>query len=120
MCYCYDTEESRRDTGLESIHNIFQSRSGTQIPRVQGAYIDSYKTEGHIIGNHGGAAMIVVFKNEIAGITSVPVVEATAYAAQTHKVHMESHKKVFLGWRVPCLGITVVGESDLISQQRTA
>ena len=42
----------------------------------------------------------------------IPAVELTAYAAHSHKGAMnhDDSQAVFKGWRVPCLGLTVVGK----------
>ncbi|KAG5637635.1 hypothetical protein H0H81_003860 [Sphagnurus paluster] len=60
------------------------------------------------LGAHGGACFVTRFRNDLCA-NSIPVVEATAYVAQTHVTRMEPYAAVFNGWRVPCLGLTVVG-----------
>ncbi|EDR05855.1 uncharacterized protein LACBIDRAFT_329299 [Laccaria bicolor S238N-H82] len=47
--------------------------------------------------------------NKITEITSIPHIEATAYFAQLNIA--SAHGPQFIGrWRVPCLGITVIGD----------
>ncbi|KAI9455121.1 hypothetical protein F5148DRAFT_1227094 [Russula earlei] len=47
-------------------------------------------------------------KIELADVRSIPVVELAGSAAHSQKIAMERHRNVFLGWRVPCLGLTTV------------
>ena len=51
------------------------------IPPLAATSIFSYRSDGL----HGGAVCVTEFKNEIHGISSIPYVEATAYAAQMHR-----------------------------------
>ena len=74
------------------------------IPPLAATSIFSYRSDGL----HGGAVCVTEFKNEIHGISLVPYVEATAYAVQTHTAMIPA---LFQGWRLPCLGLTIVGES---------
>jgi len=105
----YVDEDARRNDGLKIIHDILTSRSDAgNIPPLAATSIFSYRSDGHMVGLHGGAVCVTEFKNEIHGIPSIPHVEAAPYAAQTHRTVIPA---VFRGWRVPCLGITIVGES---------
>jgi len=42
-----------------------------------------------------------------------PVVELTSYVAHSHTSAMKHYESVFRNWRVPCLGITVVGKLNI-------
>ena len=105
----YPKEDARRNEGLKIINDILTSRSDAgNIPPLAASSILNYRSDGHMVGPHGGAVCVTEFKNEIQCISSVPYVEATAYAALTHTAVIPA---LFRGWRVPCLGLTIVGES---------
>ncbi|KAI9453758.1 hypothetical protein F5148DRAFT_1232032 [Russula earlei] len=44
----------------------------------------------------------------LADVRSITMVELAGFAAHSQKIAMERHRNVFLGWRVPCLGLTTV------------
>ena len=63
----------------------------------------------HNVAARRSAGTITEFKNKIMGITSILEIEATAYFAQLNIA--SNYGPEFIGqWRVPCLGITVIGE----------
>jgi len=41
------------------------------------------------------------------------LVELVSCVAHSHAQSIQSHKDMYMGWRVPCLGLTVVGELDV-------
>ena len=105
----YMKENARRNEGLKIINDILTSHSDAgNIPPLAVSSILNYRSDSHMVGSHGGAVCVTEFKNEIHSILSVPYVEATAYAAQTHMAVIPA---LFRGWRVPCLGLTIVGKS---------
>ena len=71
------------------------------------------RSEAHYDRSHDAASCAIQFKNELIGITSMPMIELAGYAAHSHKGAMERHREVFSSWRVPCLGLTVVGKLDI-------
>jgi len=82
----YVDEDARRNDGLKIIHDILTSRSDAgNIPPLAATSIFSYRSDDHMVGLHGGAVCVTEFKNEIHGISSIPHVETTACAAQTHR-----------------------------------
>jgi len=96
----YLKEDARRNEGLKIINNILTSRSDAgDIPPLAASSILNYRSDGHMVGSHGGAVCVTEFKNEIHGISSVPYVEATTYAAQTHTAMIPALSQ---GWRLPC------------------
>jgi len=62
------------------------------------------------VGKHGGAGIITEFRNRAANNNAIAEVEMAGYVAHLHLKGMEVHKELFERWRVPCLGMTVVGE----------
>jgi hypothetical protein len=65
------------------------------------ASVGTVHSNGHYDGPHKAASCVVVFKNELVDISSMPMVELTGYVAHSHGQAMESFKEVFNGWRVP-------------------
>ena len=105
----YLKEDTRRNEGLKIINDILTSHSDAgYIPLLAASSILNYRSDGHMVGPHGSTVCITEFKNKIHSISSVPYIEATAYAAQTHTAVIPA---LFRGWRVPCLGLTIVGDS---------
>jgi len=79
-------KDARRNNGLKIIHNILMSCSDAgNIPPLATISIFSYRSDGYMVGLHGGAVCVTEFKNEIHGISSIPYVEATAYVAQMYR-----------------------------------
>ena len=78
------------------------------------AFIDTVHTD-HYDRPHGAASCIVEFKDELVDTKSFPAVELAGYAARSaiNKKNSEKGKEVFLGWRVRCLGLTIVGKLTL-------
>jgi len=105
----YLKEDTRRNEGLKIINNILMSHSDVgDISLLAASSILNYRSDGHMVGLYGGAVCVTEFKNEIHSISSVPYIEATAYATQMHTAVIPA---LFQGWRVPCLGLTIVSES---------
>ena len=112
MTKYFDNEDARRDAGLPLVDRIFSARRGTTIPGLHASAIGSAKSDGHNVGNHGAGTLVVEFKNWITDITCLPQVELTCYFARliANQMGDTAHRQIFLGWRVPCLGLTIVGK----------
>jgi len=110
MCRFYENADRRRDAALPPLNRIFSARSGTPIPEMHASTIGSVRTDGHNVGKHGGGGMVTVFKNRAANNTAIAEVELVGYVAHLYAKGMEVHRELFERWRVPCLGLTVVGE----------
>ncbi len=106
----FDTEDERRDVGLKCLNKIFAARRGTVIPPISAAAIGSIRSNGHNIADHGPGTVGVEFKNSITGISSLPAVELTGYVA---RLDSRMDQQLYEGWRVPCLGLTIVGKLDI-------
>ncbi|KAI0252130.1 hypothetical protein BJV78DRAFT_1352562 [Lactifluus subvellereus] len=108
MANIYDNEADRREEGLRALNKILSLRGGG-VNKPMAASIGTCRSGGHYDGPHEAASCVIVFKNELVDISAMPMVELTTYAAHSHKQAMERSREVFSGWRVPCLGLTVVG-----------
>jgi len=107
MTRIYPDEDSRRTDGLLALNNILSLRGSNN--KLMAASIGSVRSDGHFDGPLGSAACVVQFKNELCGSGGIPIVELTSYVAHSHKSAMKNFEEVFRSWRVPCLGLTVVG-----------
>ncbi|KAF8338646.1 hypothetical protein F5887DRAFT_1235893 [Amanita rubescens] len=106
----FESKDGRRDQGLPLLNAIFSCRK-ENAPTFLALRADSfcsYRSDGHNLAAHQSAGTIVQFRNKIAGITSVPEIEAVAYVAQLN-IASRYRSKLFSRWRVPCLGLTVIG-----------
>ena len=106
----YRDEAARRETGLSCFRRIFSAHKGIQIPRLEASSIGS---ASHITGPHDAAIFDVQFKNEITGISAIPHIELACYVARLNAKGMKERRQLYLQWRVPCLGLTIVGELDI-------
>jgi hypothetical protein len=112
MSKYFEKEHQHRDNGLHQLNLIFHAREGTSIPPISASAISPVISDGHNITGEvdGGTTSIVVeFKNSQAQISAVPQAEAVGYVGHLHK---RLAKEAFLQWRVPCLGLTIVGKLD--------
>ena len=110
MCQFYENEDRRRDATLPTLNRIFSARSGTPIPAPHASAIGSVKTYDHNVGENGGGGVVTEVKNRAANYNAIAEVEVAGYVAHLHASGMEEHRELFERWRVPCLGLTVVGE----------
>jgi hypothetical protein len=108
MTQIYAFEEDRRTDGLPALNDILSLRGSND--KLMAASIGAVHTDGHFNGPLDAAACIVEFKNDLGGSGAIPVVELTSYVAHSHAAAMKRFEVAFRNWRVPCLGLTVVGE----------
>jgi hypothetical protein len=107
----YFTEENhRRDAALKCLNVIFEARSGIKIPPLSAAAFGSVRSAGHNIVVHGSGSIAVEFKNSMAGISALPAVELTGYVA---RLDSRMDGQLYERWKVPCLGLTIVGTLDI-------
>ncbi|KAF8804084.1 hypothetical protein BYT27DRAFT_7108055, partial [Phlegmacium glaucopus] len=109
MCLFYDNEDEQRTATLPALDRIFSARTGTTIPSLHAAAIGSVRSDGHNVAKHGGGALVAEFKNQSAGNKAIAEVELTGYVARLHATGMKEHQDLFERWKVPSLGLTVVG-----------
>ncbi|KAI6006859.1 hypothetical protein EDD15DRAFT_2514757 [Pisolithus albus] len=103
----YPNEDFRREAVLPYLNRIFKARRGIEIPPLHAPAIGSVRSGVHNDAPHGTGTMVVVFRNSLAGIDAIPEVELTGYVAHLNVKGI--HRKLYLGWRVPCLGLIIVG-----------
>jgi hypothetical protein len=113
MTTFHQTEDERKTAGVRALNVILSLESHN---RLSPASVDSSCiSNGHYNGPHDAISCIVEIKNELVDISSIPLVELTSFVAHSHAQAMKCHQALYLGWRVPCLGITVVGKLDTVS-----
>jgi hypothetical protein len=112
MCHYYDHEDTRRDAAHPILNRIFAARSGVEIPTIHMDAIGSVKSDGHVLWENGVVTLVTRFKNQALGDNGVvaPDVELVRSITHLHAKQMQVDEELFLGWRVPCLGLTFVGE----------
>lgn len=109
MTLFYQREDDRKIEGLRALNAILSLGSHN---RLSASSVDSTRiqSDGHYNGPHGAISCIVEIKNELVDISSIPLVELINHVAHSHAQAMKRHQALYLGWRVPCLGITIVGK----------
>ncbi|KAI5994697.1 hypothetical protein EDD15DRAFT_2165643 [Pisolithus albus] len=105
----YAYEDLQREAVLPYLNRIFKARRDIQIPSLHASAIGSVGSDGPNDADYGSGTMVVEFKNRITGISAIPEVELTSYVARLNLRGMEVHRKLHLGWRVPYLGLIIVG-----------
>ena len=106
MCGFFDVEHQRRDAGLEALDKIFAARKDGSRTKPKAGPVGAVTTDGHYTGDHGVATIVYEFKNWSTGISAIPEVELVGCFA--HSVAQGVSKKLD-GWRVPGIGVTIVG-----------
>jgi hypothetical protein len=104
MTVIYNNDDDRMRECLRALDEIFSLDSHNELMATDidcGAYYD---------GPHGAVSCIAVIKNELVDINSIPVVELTSHVARLHDQSMMRLEDPYGGWRVPYLGLTVVGK----------
>ncbi|TFK18037.1 hypothetical protein FA15DRAFT_731608 [Coprinopsis marcescibilis] len=109
MSCFYPTENDRRDAALPHLNGIFSAHVGATIPSVHPAFIGTAGSDGHSVGRHGQPLNVIEIKNEQAGIQALPQIEAAAYVGRLHNSMMPAARVLLEQWRMPCLGITIIG-----------
>jgi hypothetical protein len=115
MAGYFNKEEERRDAALPCLNCIFSARRGVTIPPLYTSAIGSVRTDGHNTATHGAGTMTVEFKNWTTGISSLPQIEVVGHVARLNATGMndDARRQLYLQWRVPCVGLTIVGELDV-------
>ena len=111
----FDKEDGRRDAALPCLTRIFSARRGIKIPPLHVAAIGSVRTDVHNTATHGAGTMVVKFKNWSTGVSALPQVELACDVARLNATGMDEDnacRQLYLRWRVPCVGLTIVGELD--------
>ena len=111
MTNFHDDEYTMKKGGIFTLNKIMSLGDH----KLMSAGIDSSDAhmDGHCNGPHGAVSCIVKFKNELVDTHSIPLVELTSCVARSHARAMNHHRELYMGWRVPCLGITIVGKPDI-------
>ncbi len=106
--------EEWASTGLHYLMRIFTTRRGTPIPQIQAGNIGSIRSDGHNIAANGTSSIVIKFKNTLIRDTALPQIELVGYVAHlnTTQMNVDEARQLYLQWRAPCLGLTIVGELD--------
>ncbi|KZT02182.1 uncharacterized protein LAESUDRAFT_763121 [Laetiporus sulphureus 93-53] len=121
MCLYYADDLARMNAGLRFLQKIFNDGRECDIndPNpdpdcicVRRADADgNSKTDGNSVCVTGAADLMFKFKNE-QGTSGDPVPEGVSYIAHFHRMAVEEssvNEKLYSGWRVPSLLVTVAG-----------
>ena len=108
----FNNEDDQRDAALPCLDCIFSVRGGITIPKLAAAAIGS---DGYNIATHGTGTMAVKVKNWSTGTTSLPQIELVCYIVRLDARGMDDNirRQLYLQWRVPCLGLTIIGELNV-------
>jgi hypothetical protein len=113
----FKDENDRRDAALLRLDRIFSARTGVIIPSLRATAIGSVRSDGHNIAAHGVGAMVVELKNWITGINAIPQIEIVGPVSRLNTTTIElsdSCRDLYSRWRMPCVGLTIVGESGFL------
>ena len=112
----FDLELDRMNEGLGHLQQIFIARRHLKIPLIEAANVGvgSAISDGHNIAENHATSIVVEFKNWHAGNDSLPQIEIVGYIGRLNTVLSGKSPDLFKRWNVPCLGLTIVGESDTL------
>ena len=119
MAEFYRTDAERRGAFLDHLERMFRARrdphavgeiivvrEDTSIARLLGT-----ASAGHTDGAHGAMVFCTECKNELSNISCEPSAELVSRVARSFKERLDGeHRALFHGWRVPALGVTLIGE----------
>ena len=119
MAEFYRTDAERRGAFLDHLERMFRARrdphavgeiiavrEDTSIARFLGT-----ASAGHTDGAHGAMVFCTECKNELSNISCEPSAELVSRVARSFKERLDGeHRALFHGWRVPALGVTLIGE----------
>lgn len=114
-------EDARRDAALSCLGRIFSARRGIKIPSLRAAG----RTSGHNTAPHGAGSMVIEVRNWSSdphvedGDCTLHEVKLVCDVARliATKMDVYARRELYLRWRVPCLGLTIVGELDTFAFQ---
>ena len=112
MASFYNREVDRQNKGLKDLNKIF-SVLNANLPDLAASSIGSVQTDGHFLGKQGEAAIITQFQEETDDV--VVTAQLGGYDATALRRALELNpdkEELFQRWRIPCLGISIVGELD--------
>ncbi|KIM81444.1 hypothetical protein PILCRDRAFT_787677 [Piloderma croceum F 1598] len=106
----FNNKDEWIDAALPCLNRIFLACRGINIPELVAKAIGSVRT-GHNTADHGAGSMTTAFKNWTTGISSLPQIELVCYVARLNAmaINEEARQQLYLQWRVPCVGLTIVG-----------
>jgi len=115
MCGFFEVECQRRDAGLAALDKIFAARKDGSRTKLTVGQTGLVTTGGHYTGDHGVTPMIYyAFKNWSTGISAIPEVELVGHFAHSFAQGVGMYSRKLDGWRVPGLGVTIVGMSRML------
>jgi len=122
MAGFYATEADRRSVVHDHLDRIFRARRDPQAAgdSIRASRIGSGQiiSDGHSNGAHGAMVICIECKNELSGISCEPLAELVSYVARSFKEQMNGeHQALFQGWRVPALGMTMIGEQIMYAHR---
>jgi hypothetical protein len=104
MSSIYNNQAIKKSAGISALNEILSIDNDNELTAADDDCV------AHYDGPHDAASCIVVFKSELVDISSIPAVELTSYVARSHAQSRIRFKELYSGWRVPCLGMTIVGK----------
>jgi hypothetical protein len=111
MCGLFENEDKRREEGLRLLNKIFAARKDCPYPLRLAAALGCVATDAYFHSDDGMPHLVYDFRDPCTGNSAIPQVRLVGYFAHSFARAVEDRAKGLDGWRVPALGITVVGMS---------
>lgn len=117
----FGTEAMRRDTVISHLNVIFGTRKNPGIVRdvIAGKFCPrDISSDGHMNGQHKTIMFCFECKNEQSGVSCNPSAQLVSYIASSfHELSKGEHRALLDTWRLPALGMTLVGELPLLASR---
>lgn len=114
----FESEKHRQIAVLPLLNKILRAHSeildGLSTTVMLNAITDGHVN--HVNGPHGAIVTIAEFKNAITNITAIPEVQLASYVAHSFVEAIRGHSELFKAWRVPSLGISIIGKKCLLKR----
>ena len=111
MTMFHESKEERRSKFVKHLEAIFRVPPGS----INSSKIPSGQTisDGHVNGEHGAMVFCLECENELSAASCEPIAKLISYIATSFQSRADDHPEPFRRWRVPALGVTLVGEFTL-------
>ena len=111
MTMFHESEEERRSEFVKHLEGIFHVYPGPiNFSKIPGGRTIS---GGHVNGEHGAMVFCLECENKLSAASCEPIAKLISHIATSFKSRADDHPELFQRWRVPALGVTLIGEFTL-------
>ncbi|KAF8318057.1 uncharacterized protein EI90DRAFT_3293412 [Cantharellus anzutake] len=107
MTKFFNKEDQRRSKFMRCLEPILKVPPNS----IKASMLPSSRkiSDGHLDGEHGAMVICIECKNELSSASCEPNPQLASYIATSFAKQAEDQPELFQRWRVPALGVTLVG-----------